>query len=242
MWRNNFVILIDGKLAQEFWTPGRCLTGGFFHSRGTKWGNRTLIKRKIDINKESSGMHCANKIWTGPPNILFECYGGSQGSTLSGQEGGREGGRGKKDPSSIKRCVLGVCSGEKKVCGQCGRERSAELSARQWQVRFEVRRCTLEHHISEHVHFLISEHWHAAIKRGVTSNPKHPRRLIWKLTSVFCLPRFAVKHKSAPSIQYTGCMLCLSPCKELRLQKKTTCHCLCIQYHKRTLWVTGLGQ
>lgn len=129
MWRNNFVILIDGKLAQEFWTPGCCLTGGFFHSRGTKWGNQTLIKRKIDINKESSGMHCANKIWTGPPNILLKRYGGSQGSELKGHEEGREGGRGVKTKrihflSSIKWCILGVCSGATK-----------RTSVRLWTVR-----------------------------------------------------------------------------------------------------------
>lgn len=125
MWRNNFVILIDGKLSQEFRTPGCCLTGGFFHSRGTKWGNRTLIKRKIDINKESSGMHCANKIWTGPPNILLKHYGGSQSSELSAQGARRrEGGERIHFLSSIKWCILGVFS-----------EATERTSVRLWTVK-----------------------------------------------------------------------------------------------------------
>lgn len=154
MWRNNFVILIDGKLSQEFWTPDCCLTGGFFHSRGTKWGNRTLIKRKIDINKESSGMHCANKIWTGPPNILLKRYGGSQGSELRGHERGRERGEWKKGSIfyPLSNGVYWACALEQPKehqwdYGQWGRERSAECLACQWQVHFVVQRCALEHRI-----------------------------------------------------------------------------------------------
>lgn len=72
MWRNNLAILIDGKLSQESRALAAASQVGSFTHRN-RVGKRTLIKGEIDINKEPAGMHCANKIWTGPPNIPHEC-------------------------------------------------------------------------------------------------------------------------------------------------------------------------